>query len=388
VLRLISWALATAVGAVCVAASVWIYVPAPTAYVEIQAVRFSEHTTQLILLGLFGVGIAILGLRLVDSFTWYALPVALNLVGVGLSLGPTIQAYKIAVSNTISLDAPRTLRPGQVPFVPHETAAFDTADGETFAVDIYRPLAMSGRSPAVIVVHGGGWSDGSRTDYQLWHEWLAQQGFVVFTIDYELHPQPNWPQAVLNVQDAVEWVRLHADTLGVDPARIALLGRSAGAHLALLAAYTQPGAGSSGGVPTLDPPVQAVVALYGPTDLAEAYAHPVNERVFDIQASLRAFLGGDPQSVPYRYSAASPVTYVAPGARVPPTLLVQGGRDQLVQPEQMALLADRLRRANAQYEAILIPYAQHAFDLPIEGWSSQLVEGMLLQFLNRTLTAT
>jgi acetyl esterase/lipase len=68
-------------------------------------------------------------------------------------------------------------------------------------------------------------------------------------------------------------------------------------------------------------------------------------------------------------------------------LLVQGGEDQLVPTMQMYLLSDELRQANVQSEAVEIPYAQHAFDLPMEGWSSQLLQGLLMQFFAQTLKA-
>ena len=91
-----------------------------------------------------------------------------------------------------------------------------------------------------------------------WNEWLADLGYVVFDVDYRLAPPPRWRDAPGDVQAAVAWVRARAPQLGVDPERVALLGWSAGGHLALLAAYDSPSA---------FPPVAAVVALYPITDL-------------------------------------------------------------------------------------------------------------------------
>ncbi|GAC1608257.1 MAG: hypothetical protein NVS4B10_23510 [Myxococcales bacterium] len=178
---------------------------------------------------------------------------------------------------------------------------------------------------------------------------------------------------------AVGWVKAHAAALGVDPARIHLLGRSAGGHLALLAAYTPGDAVLAPSCAAPDTSVRAVVALYAPTDLAWGYAHPANLRVFDGPAVLRRFLGGTPEQVPEAYRLASPLLRAGPGS--PPTLLVHGGRDQYVREENLELLSARLRELGVRTGALRIPYAQHGFDYVDGGLSGQLAEGELLRFL-------
>jgi acetyl esterase/lipase len=383
-LRLVCSALATVAGAACFSAAIWIVVPSPNGYLEILAVRFTEHSLQLTLVSIGSLCLVLVACRFAGSLRWCMPGLVLSLVACGISLLPTIQAAQLAARYGTGLDPLRTLRPAQLAGLAPTTIIYETIDGQTLAADVYRSYAGATRAPVVIAVHGGGWSDGARTDYLPWHEWLAQQGFVVVAIDYRLRPQPNWPAAAFDVQHAVDWVQRNADALGADPERVALVGRSAGGQLALLAAYAR---GAPAGLSPVGRPVQAVVALYAPTDLVWGFDHPANERVYDVQSSLRAFLGGDPTSVPDRYHAASPSNYVRPGVRLPPTLLVHGGHDQLVPTRQMYLLADELRRADVRAETVEIPYAQHAFDLPFEGWSSQLVELLLLRFLTETLRA-
>ena len=111
--------------------------------------------------------------------------------------------------------------------------------------------------------------------------------------------------------------------------RLALVGRSAGAQLALLAAY-EPNA----------PRIRGVVAYYGPVDLAEGYRHPPKPDPLGVRAIEEALLGGTPDSVPGRYREASPITYVT--RRLPPTLLVYGGRDHVVEARFGRLLHERL----------------------------------------------
>src|SRR6185369_6322798 len=161
--------------------------------------------------------------------------------------------------------------------------------------------------PAVIVIHGGGWSAGDKGEAPLASAWLASQGFTVFDIQYRLAPQPNWQTATGDVKCAIGWIKAHAGgpDFRVDPARVSLLGRSAGGHLALLAAL---GGGDANLLPSCsagDTSVAAVAALYPATDLVWGYEHVANTLVYDAAQKIRDFLGGRPDTVPAAYRAAS-----------------------------------------------------------------------------------
>jgi acetyl esterase/lipase len=245
---------------------------------------------------------------------------------------------------------------------------------------VYQPSAAAQQPlPAVIVVHGGSWSGGDKSDFPRWNWWLTEQGFVVFDIQYRLAPQPNWQSATGDVKCAIGWVKRNATQYNVDPQRIALLGRSAGGHLALLAAYTpqEPVLGPSCVAP--DPGVQAVVSFYGPADLVWGYNNPANPDVIDGPGTLRRFLGGDPLTAADAFAVASPVNHV--GSSTPPTLLLHGGRDQLVGQRHTELLTERLQAANAPHQTVYIPYGQHGFDYNFNGWGSQIAQPILLRFL-------
>lgn len=110
----------------------------------------------------------------------------------------------------------------------------------------------------------------SQAIFPQWNAWLTAQGFVVFDVDYRLPPEPNWRTATEDVQQAVRWIKAWADTFGVDPAKIALMGRSAGGHLVLLAAYTAQESDTT--EVTTNATVRAVVAFCAPTDLRLGYA--------------------------------------------------------------------------------------------------------------------
>ena len=215
------------------------------------------------------------------------------------------------------------------------------------------------------------------------------RGHVVFDVDYRLTPQPNWALATGDVLCAVGVIRQRAAEWGVDPERLALLGRSAGGHLALLAAYgahtartaTSPIVPVSCAVP--DTSVRAVVSLYGPTDLAWGYEHSANQKVINGRRVLDRFLGGTPQSAPEVYARASPITHVR--ADLPATLLLHGGRDQYAGVQHSERLGARLEAAGVPHELVLLPHAQHGFDYVFGGWGGQVAQGVIGRFLEAEL---
>jgi acetyl esterase/lipase len=98
-------------------------------------------------------------------------------------------------------------------------------DGGSLAGDFYKPAGTTD-APVVIAVHGGAWKVGDTTDFQYWGAWLASRGIAVYSITYRLVRGDNnrYPAAVLDVRAAVQFVRANASQLGIDPARIALMG--------------------------------------------------------------------------------------------------------------------------------------------------------------------
>ena len=178
---------------------------------------------------------------------------------------------------------------------------------------------------------------------------------------------------------AVGWVKKNAESYGVDPDRIALMGNSAGGYLSLLAAYTE-------GDPRLPPScesgntsVAAVVGFYSQTDL------PALCRDGDCESDnpVRTFTGATPATNPDRYWPVSPISHV--DSSDPPTFLVQGGRDSFTPPEQSPLLARRLEEAGVEHRLLELPYAQHGFDLSWGGWGSQITRPELERFLEQHL---
>jgi acetyl esterase/lipase len=236
--------------------------------------------------------------------------------------------------------------------------AFEVAEGTSLALDIYRP-AQVGFYPAVVVIHGGAWRGGSPTDNAAFSRYLAAQGYVVWAITYRFAPQYPFPTQLADVQAALEFIQQHGNDYETDLTRVALMGRSAGAHLAMLAAYN-PDA----------PPIRAVVNYYGPVDLAAGYANPPVPDPINTRAILVDFLGGTPAQIPTQYQAASPIHWIT--RALPPSLLIYGGKDHIVQAKYGRALYQRLQSVGSRAILIEIPWAEHAFDAVFNGVSNQL----------------
>ncbi len=155
--------------------------------------------------------------------------------------------------------------------------AYAAHDGVSLLGDLYLP-AGAGPFPALVAAHGGGWQGGARSAFQFWGPYLAARGYVLFAISYRVAKkgQKMFPQAVNDVLAGVQFVRGSAAQIKVDPARIGLLGASAGAHLASLAALGAESPLFKGAYPNdahaaVSTKVKALIGVYGVYDLVEMW---------------------------------------------------------------------------------------------------------------------
>ncbi|MBE9124945.1 MULTISPECIES: alpha/beta hydrolase [unclassified Coleofasciculus] len=235
---------------------------------------------------------------------------------------------------------------------------FAKPDGVKLKLNVYRPLPI-GKYPTIIVIYGGAWRTGTPDNNETFNRYMAAQGYSVVAIDYRHAPQYRFPAQLEDVQAALSYIQIHAKELEVDTERMALMGRSAGAHLAMIAAYR------------LDAvPVRAVVNYYGPVNLTEGYYDPPFPDPIDTRAVLRTFLGGTPDELAEVYRQASPISYVQP--ELPPTLLVYAGRDHLVQAKFGRQIYEQLQATGNRAVLLEIPWAEHSFDAVFNGVSNQL----------------
>ncbi len=230
-----------------------------------------------------------------------------------------------------------------------------TADGVSLRMDIYMPPASKGPAPVVLYAHGGSWIHGDKWEVGLAGPELASRGYVAASVNYRLAPEYKWPAQIEDVKCAVRYLRAHASTYNLDPNRIGAWGSSAGGHLVALLGLTTQAAGfeGHGGYPEQSSRVQAVVDMFGPTDLTvfnpDDLAKGVGQAVFGVAS-------GQASDVLVR---ASPVTYVSKSA--PPFLILQGDKDTLVPPSQSQELYDKLKAAGAPASLVIVKNAEHGF---------------------------
>ncbi len=237
--------------------------------------------------------------------------------------------------------------------------SFTSADGTAHTLDVYRPATNSTPHPIIVQIYGGAWQRGAPADNTNFAEWATNGGYVVFAIDYRHAPNVRWPVLLEDVDAALLWIRDHAREYGGDDARVVLMGRSAGGHLALMAAYSHPPI-----------PVRGVISYYGPADLPSSYRDPPHPDPIDVRATMRTLMGGPLDQMPDAYAAASPISLATPNQ--PPTLLVYAGADKIVEAKWGARLRDALATSHVPVAYLEIPWANHAFDAVFNGPSSQL----------------
>ena len=213
--------------------------------------------------------------------------------------------------------------------------------------------------PCILVVHGGSWAGGNSEQIPELNSRLARLGYAVAAINYRLAPQHNFPAPMEDVQHALTYLRIHADELHINMNRVVLLGRSAGAQIALAAAYRVPVPGLKG-----------VISFYGPADMVWGYSAPANPLVLDSKKVMEDYLGGTYNQVPNNYKRSSPIEFVTPESV--PTLLIHGKKDPLVAYEHTIRLDNKLNKAGVKHFVLSLPWATHGCDYSINGPSGQL----------------
>jgi acetyl esterase/lipase len=197
-------------------------------------------------------------------------------------------------------------------------------------MDIYLPANRSaGKTKSIVLIHGGGLPD-----------------YAIFNIDYRLATsQTIFPTQENDVKSAIDFIVNHSGEFGIDKSNMALLGASAGAHLALLQAYKYS-----------DVPVKAVIDFFGPTDLTVMYRKPWHSL---LPYLLEMLTGTSPDKNAKAYEQSSPAHFVT--AQSAPTLIFHGGSDNIVVPSQSQLLAAKLEKAGVEHELVIYPKERHGW---------------------------
>jgi acetyl esterase/lipase len=357
--------------------AVWIYLPAPNYFFLTFSVGGPEISAWLIAGSVVGIAVAMvdarasvvarvaLGLSLVALYlaagVWFRVPGAIRRAEDEMRPMSAEPAMPLRAKPIVARDLFRHIPIGDAKIV--RDVPFATAGGVQLRADIYRP-PRDGVLPIVVQVYGGAWQRGAPSDFTNFATWLASSGYVVIAIDYRHAPEWQWPTQIEDVRTALSWVVAHAREYGGDPNRMVLIGRSAGAHLATMAAW--------GPLPP-NVRVRGVISYYGPVDLVESFKHPPFPDPLDVRSVEAALIGGALAQMPDRYADASTITHVGSGTTpLPPTLLIYGGRDHIVEAKYGTTIVNALRARGTQVGYIELPWADHAFDEVFNGPSSQI----------------
>ena len=224
-------------------------------------------------------------------------------------------------------------------------------------LDIFLP-ANPGPHPLIVYVHGGAWRGGSKKDQPLGK--LVAQGFAVASTDYRLSTVAPFPAQVHDIKAAIRFLRAKAGEYDLDAKRFAIVGSSAGGHLAALAGVTNGNSeleGTLGAHRDQSSGVQAIISLFGASDLTTILAQSTPNGLKMRVPALDLLLGGQPDAKPELARLASPVFQA--GRHSPPLLLIHGDQDPQMPIAQAHELHDRYKALGLPVEFHIIEGAAH-----------------------------
>jgi acetyl esterase/lipase len=232
---------------------------------------------------------------------------------------------------------------------------YKNINGKSLQLDIYKPRNIIQPAPLLVFIHGGAWVGGKRSDYLVYLLDFAKKGYITATVSYRLVKDSLYPACAEDISDAVNFLFSNGNKYGYDTSKIALVGGSAGAHLALLAAYgwhkdgTEMQVSDSG----VSHKIKAVVDLYGPVDFTTPFAKN--------NATVIRFLGHSYEEAPQLYTEVSPTKYL--DKNDPPTLIIHGTSDKTVPVRQSDELKKKLDSLGIPNEYARLPLWPHTMDL-------------------------
>ncbi len=261
----------------------------------------------------------------------------------------------------------------------HGNVRYNNDTIQKHLLDIYLPVNTKGKVPLVILIHGGGWlSNDKYADMGYMKETVAEivsSGYALASIDYRFSTQAVFPAQIQDCNRAVSYLYDNSDKYGFDKNRFAIMGFSAGGHLASLV-----GLSKNNNIPTFFMPgtsklfsFKAVVDFYGP---AELILFPGSNEEKSPEGLL---IGAAPLARPDLAKAASPVTYVDEDD--PPFLIIHGEKDQLVSTKQSQLLSSWLNVAGVQNEFFILKDAPHFGEM----FDADEVRNKVMNFLRKRL---
>ena len=296
----------------------------------------------------------------------------------------TVTGSTLRIQYTLSTWNPYTIVRMRSEFTISRTAQATTMSDVNYfgdrssshALDLYLP-AGAGPFPLVVFIHGGGWSTGNKEPGVKYFSDLAPRGYAVASINYRLSGEAVFPAQIQDCKAAVRFLRANASKYGIDANRIAVMGDSAGAHLAALVAATgDQTLWDTAGMPnaSVSSRVQALVTMAAPASIFTG----------DADSAFAGLLGcTSVAACPAKVREAEPTMYVS--SDDPPALVLQGTNDPVVPPDNARMLDEALVRAGVPVMYRMLPGALHVDDA---AYTSPEILGLVGDFLDRVLRGT
>ncbi len=251
--------------------------------------------------------------------------------------------------------------------VEYKTITYKSIDTKNITLDFY-PTANKKSSPLVIVIHGGSWQSGDNKQLPDLNSYLTTKGYNVAAINYRLAPAYKSPAPLEDTKAAIDFFLLHAAEYNIDTNNMVLLGRSAGAQIALCAAYT-----------FRMPNIKGVISYYGPADMLWAGQLPTNAGVLNNNEIYNNYLGGLYKDVPEKFKEISAVHQATTTS--PPTLMIHGKIDPLVFHVHPEHLQKKLNQLHVPNYYLSFNYATHGCDYNLKSPAGQVGTYLVERFL-------
>ena len=293
---------------------------------------------------------------------------------LSLTLGAVLLASSVATQAQQRAD--EALQINEIADIP-----FAEVDGQVLALDLYLPADVA-NPPLLVWVHGGGWSRGARKPVSTLA--FVEDGYAMASVDYRLSGDAPFPAQVFDIKAAIRFLRAEAGAYGYDASRIAILGVSAGAHLAALAATTNGDPrleGSVGDYLDQSSDVVAAVSYFGASDLTTILDQSTPFGLGIRVPGLEALLGGSIDERAELARLASPVFQVDAGD--PPLLLLHGDQDPQMPINQSHELQGAYEALGLDVHFEVVHGAKHGGKQFFDAERTALVEA----FLDRNLRA-
>ena len=291
--------------------------------------------------------------------------------------------FLLNLQNSFAQTSPvQNIFPGETATYSNIPYANDTL--KKHLLDIYLPPGAKNNTPLIVWIHGGAWMLNDKyADMSYMKNTIKgfiDSGYALASIDYRYSTEAVFPAQIQDCNEAVEFLYQHAAQYKLDKDRIALIGFSAGGHLASLMGLSNNNAVkefyTNGNKPHFK--IKCVLDFYGPSDFVMLASNP-DTSINNMRNPVSILLGALPVDRPDLAKRASPVTYI--DKNDPRFIIVQGEKDESVPNTQSKILSAWLKLAGVQNKLIIVPNAPHYGEM----FDADYIRKELFQFLANNL---